>query len=88
LLRKGKSSATMMIVVCNFTPVPRNNYRLGAPRNGFWQERLNSNTSEYGGSNIGNLGGVETVPVGVHGRPYSLTITLPPLSVTFLSNHG
>jgi 1,4-alpha-glucan branching enzyme len=88
LLRKGKSSATMMIVVCNFTPVPRNNYRLGAPRSGFWQERLNSDASEYGGSNIGNLGGVETVPVGVHGRPYSLTITLPPLSVTFLSNHG
>jgi 1,4-alpha-glucan branching enzyme len=88
LLRKGKSSATMIIIVCNFTPVPRYNYRLGSPRGGFWQERLNSDASEYGGSNMGNLGGVEAVPVGLHGRPYSLTITLPPLSVTFLTNQG
>jgi len=86
LLRKGKSSATLILVVCNFTPVPRYSYRLGSPRGGFWQEILNGDASEYGGSNMGNLGGVEAVPVPLHGRPYSLTITAPPLSVSFFRN--
>ena len=88
LIRKGKSSSTIILVVCNFTPVPRYSYRLGSPRSGSWQEILNSDASEYGGSNMGNLGGVETVPVPLHGRPYSLTITLPPLSVSFFKNQG
>jgi 1,4-alpha-glucan branching enzyme len=88
LIRKGKSSSTVILVVCNFTPVPRYSYRLGSPRSGFWQEILNSDAGEYGGSNMGNLGGVETVPVPLHGRPYSLTITLPPLSVSFFKNQG
>jgi 1,4-alpha-glucan branching enzyme len=88
LIRKGKSSSTIILVVCNFTPVPRYSYRLGSPRSGFWQEILNSDAGEYGGSNMGNLGGVETVPVPLHGRPYSLTITLPPLSVSFFKNQG
>ena len=88
LIRKGKSSATIILVVCNFTPVPRYSYRLGSPRGGFWQEILNSDASEYGGSNMGNLGGVEAVPVGLHGRAHSLTITLPPLSVSFFKNQG
>jgi 1,4-alpha-glucan branching enzyme len=88
LIRKGKSSSTIILVVCNFTPVPRYSYRLGSPRSGYWQEILNSDASEYGGSNMGNLGGVETVPVPLHGRPYSLTITLPPLSVCFFRNQG
>jgi 1,4-alpha-glucan branching enzyme len=88
LIRKGKSSSTIILVVCNFTPVPRYSYRLGSPRSGSWQEILNSDAGEYGGSNMGNLGGVETVPVPLHGRPYSLTITLPPLSVSFFRNQG
>ena len=88
LIRKGKSSSTIILVVCNFTPVPRYSYRLGSPRSGSWQEILNSDAGEYGGSNMGNLGGVETVPVPLHGRPYSLTITLPPLSVSFFKNQG
>jgi 1,4-alpha-glucan branching enzyme len=88
LIRKGKSNATMILVVCNFTPVPRYSYRLGSPRSGYWQEILNSDAGDYGGSNMGNLGGVETVPVPLHGRPYSLTITLPPLSVSFFKNQG
>ena len=88
LIRKGKSSSTTILVLCNFTPVPRYSYRLGSPRSGFWQEILNSDAGEYGGSNMGNLGGVETVPVPLHGRPYSLTITLPPLSVSFFKNQG
>ena len=88
LVRKGKSSSTIILVVCNFTPVPRYSYRLGSPRSGFWQEILNGDAGEYGGSNMGNLGGVETVPVPLHGRPYSLTITLPPLSVSFFKHQG
>ena len=88
LIRKGKSSSTIILVVCNFTPVPRYSYRLGSPRSGFWQEILNGDAGEYGGSNMGNLGGVETVPVPLHGRPYSLTITLPPLSVSFFKHQG
>jgi len=85
LIRKGKSTS-IVLVVCNFTPVPRTNYRLGAPRGGFWQEVLNSNAGEYGGSGAGNFGGVEAAPIALHGRPYSLTITLPPLSVLFFKN--
>ena len=85
-IRKGKSMSTIILVVCNFTPVPRYSYRLGSPRSGFWQEILNGDAGEYGGSNMGNLGGVEAVPVPLHGRPYSLTITLPPLSVSFFRN--
>jgi 1,4-alpha-glucan branching enzyme len=88
LIRKGKSADSIILVVCNFTPVPRYSYRIGAPRSGYWQEILNSDAGEYGGSNMGNLGGVEAVPVPLHGRPCSLTITLPPLSVSFFRNHG
>ena len=88
LIRKGKSNPTMILVLCNFTPVPRYSYRLGSPRGGYWQEILNSDASEYGGSNMGNLGGVETVPIPLHARPYSLTVTLPPLSVSFFKNPG
>jgi len=88
LLRKGRSSANLLLVVCNFTPVPRYSYRLGVPRAGMWQEILNSDAGRYGGSNMGNLGGVEAVPVPLHGRPYSLTITLPPLSVSLFRSRG
>jgi 1,4-alpha-glucan branching enzyme len=88
LIRKAKSSSAIILVACNFTPVPRSNYRVGAPRGGFWQEVLNSDAHQYGGSNMGNLGGVEAVPIALHGRPYSLTITLPPLSVSFFKNQA
>jgi 1,4-alpha-glucan branching enzyme len=88
LMRKAKSSSAIILVVCNFTPVPRENYRLGAPRSGFWREVLNSDAANYGGSNMGNMGGVEAVPIPLHGRRNSLTITLPPLSVSFFKNEG
>ena len=88
LMRKGKSTATIIIAVCNFTPVPRFSYRVGTPRGGFWQEVLNSDAGEYGGSNMGNLGGVEAVPVPLHGRSHSLTLMLPPLSVSFFKSAG
>ena len=86
LIRKGKSTATLVLVVCNFTPVPRSGYRVGAPRPGFWQEALNSDAIAYGGSGMGNLGGIEALAAPQHGRPYSLELTLPPLSVSFFIN--
>jgi 1,4-alpha-glucan branching enzyme len=88
LMRSGKSSATIIMAVCNFTPVPRYSYRVGAPRGGFWHEALNSDAAEYGGSGMGNLGGMQAVPVPLHGRPYSLTITLPPLAVSFFKSEA
>jgi len=82
-IRKGKSTDEVMLVVCNFTPVPRFNYRVGAPCGGFWKEALNSDAKDYGGSGYGNLGGVEAAPIPFHGRQYSLNLTLPPLAVSF-----
>ena len=84
LLRKGESSHSEIVVVCNLTPVPRLGYRLGVPSGGFWRELLNSDAREYGGSGMGNLGGVAAAERPVHGRPYSLELTLPPLGVLFL----
>ncbi len=80
-LRKSRHSGEELLVVCNFTPVPRQNYRVGVPAPGFWRELLNSDAREYGGSGWGNLGGVEAVPVPWHGRAWSVTLTLPPLAV-------
>ena len=83
-LRKGDAADDMVLVVCNFTPVPRANYRVGVPCGGFWREVLNSDASIYGGSGQGNLGGIDAVPVPTHGRSHSLYLTLPPLGVIFL----
>jgi 1,4-alpha-glucan branching enzyme len=88
LIRKGKSTPTVVLAVCNFTPVPRAGYRIGAPRGGFWREALNSDAKTYGGSGMGNLGGVEAEATPLHGRPCSLTLTLPPLSVEFFTNQA
>ena len=68
-------------VLCNFTPVPRHNFRAGVPEPGRWVEVLNTDAPIYGGSGQGNLGGVDTTPMPAHGRPQSLVVTLPPLSV-------
>jgi 1,4-alpha-glucan branching enzyme len=84
LLRWGKSRDRAVLVVCNFTPVPRNNYRVGVPSKGDWKEILNSDGRDYGGSGQGNLGRVGAVPISFHGRPYSINLTLPPLSAVFL----
>ena len=80
LLRKGKEGAPDVLAVFNFTPVVRGTYRLGVPRAGFWREALNSDASDYGGSGLGNLGGVAARPEAAHGRPLSLDLTLPPLA--------
>jgi 1,4-alpha-glucan branching enzyme len=84
LLRKGRSPAEEVVIVCNFTPVPRLGYRVGVPSGGYWREILNSDAQEYGGSGMGNLGGVHSEDRAVHGRPHSISLTLPPLSVLFL----
>jgi 1,4-alpha-glucan branching enzyme len=84
LLRKGKAAKDSVLVVCNFTPVPRTQYRVGVPYGGFWRELLNSDASDYGGSGMGNMGGQQAEEKPVHGRPYSLRLTLPPLAAVFL----
>lgn len=88
MIRKGRSTDDLMIIVCNFTPVPRINYRVGAPSGGFWKEVLNSDAAQYGGSGYGNMGGLEASPVPFHGRPYSLSLTLPPLAALFFTWEG
>ncbi len=80
-LRWSRQRDHAVMVVCNFTPVPRQNYRVGAPFGGFWKEELNSDAPLYGGSGQGNLGGLETAPLPKHGRPHSLSLTLPPLGM-------
>jgi 1,4-alpha-glucan branching enzyme len=73
-----------VVVVLNFTPVVRHNYRLGVPRPGRWRELLNSDGMEYGGSGVGNGGAVEADPVAGHGEYQSLNLTIPPLGALFL----
>jgi 1,4-alpha-glucan branching enzyme len=84
MMRKGRSGQDTLIIACNFTPVPRQNYRVGVPKGGFWGELLNSDAQEYGGSGQGNLGGVEAAPISFHGLPFSLNLTLPPLGLVFM----
>ena len=84
LLRKGKSADDSVLVACNFTPVPRVGYKVGVPSGGYWKEILNSDAREYGGSGSGNMGGAEALTESMHGRPYSLRLTLPPLGALFL----
>jgi 1,4-alpha-glucan branching enzyme len=82
-LRYGRAGSPVL-VVCNFTPVPRLNYVVGVPKSGVWEEVLNSDASIYGGSGMGNLGGVQSAPVPAHGHFQSLTLTLPPLAALVL----
>lgn len=81
--RKGKSTDDIILVICNFAPVLRDHYRIGVPRGGFWKEILNSDSKFYGGNDHGNSGGVEATPIPTHGKTFSLSLTLPPLAVSF-----
>jgi 1,4-alpha-glucan branching enzyme len=85
-LRRGKSSPHEILAVFNFTPVPRRGYRLGVPQPGFWKEILNSDAAVYNGTGWGNTGGVQAVDFPSHGQPYSVELTLPPLSAVFLQS--
>jgi 1,4-alpha-glucan branching enzyme len=86
--RRGASSSDLMLVVVNATPVPRANYRLGVRRGSVWTEMLNSDDHAYGGSGVSNGTSVNAHEAS-HGQfPFSLTLTLPPLSVIFLKSPG
>jgi 1,4-alpha-glucan branching enzyme len=87
-LRKGKGPGEPILAVLSFTPVSHDNYRIGVPTAGFWREVLNSDAEEYGGSGRGNRGGVSSEPILAHGRPHSLSLTLPPLGMIFLQREA
>jgi 1,4-alpha-glucan branching enzyme len=78
-LRRGRDPQEHAVVVCNFTPVVRENYRIGVPRAGRYRERVNTDATNYGGSGVGNAGEVHTEPQPLHGQPYSICLNLPPL---------
>jgi 1,4-alpha-glucan branching enzyme len=82
--RKGKAEGDRLVVVCNFTPMTREDYRLGVSGAGYWREILNTEALEYGGSGLGNLGGARTEAVPFHGKTESFRLTLPPLGLLIL----
>lgn len=82
-LRKGHTEREVVAAVLNFSPIPRDNYRIGVPQKGFWKEIFNSDAKHFAGTGRGNFGGVETTPIPLHGRTHSLTINLPPLGAVF-----
>jgi len=88
LLRRGGESDPPILVVFNFTPVPRHDYQVGVPDPGRWREVANSDSPVYGGSGQGNLGGVNAELLPTHGHPWALTLTLPPLGATFFRREG
>ena len=84
LVRYARDTSDAVIMVINFTPVPRMQYRIGVPAAGFYGELLNSDASIYGGSNVGNLGGLATEPIAAHGFEQSIQIAVPPLGCLLL----
>jgi 1,4-alpha-glucan branching enzyme len=80
-LRRGREEHELAVIVCNFTPVPRHDYRIGVPRPGHYRERINTDASIYGGSGVGNAGGLDAEPHPMHGHACSLRLNLPPLGV-------
>jgi 1,4-alpha-glucan branching enzyme len=87
-IRRGETPGDEVIFVCNFTPIPRSDYRVGVPRPGVYRELLNSDAEVYGGSNLGNFGGVASEPIEVQRRADSLRLTLPPLGVLVLKREA
>jgi 1,4-alpha-glucan branching enzyme len=87
-LRRSADTGEFAVVVCNFTPVVRERYRVGVPVPGLYREVLNTDAAVYGGSNVGNAGAVVADAFGWNGRPYSLLLTLPPLATLVLSLDG
>jgi 1,4-alpha-glucan branching enzyme len=83
-IRRAKDSDEFIVTVCNFTPQPHSHYRVGVPELGFYTELFNSDAREYGGSNMGNLGGKWAEEWSFHNRPYSIDLCLPPLGVLVL----
>jgi 1,4-alpha-glucan branching enzyme len=87
-IRRGENENEQVLVVFNCTPEPHSEYRIGVPLDGFWKELLNSDATEYGGSGLGNLGGVWADYLPQHNRPFSVLLTLPPLGVVFLKREA
>ena len=82
-MRRGTSTDDQILIVYSFTPVPRPSYRVGVPRGGAWHALLNSDATEYGGSGTGNSGRLKAEEISLHGRPYSICVSLPPLAAVF-----
>ena len=82
--RANSDRTRLVVFVANLSPVPREGYRLGLPRACRWREALNTDSTYYGGSDVGNLGGVEPEPIPWHGQPVSAELTLPPLAAIWL----
>ena len=87
-LRRGDDPDRIAIVVSNFTPIPREGYRIGVPLPGFYREAVNTDAADYGGSNMGNGGGVTAAGAESHGHAYSLNLTIPPLATLILERAG
>jgi 1,4-alpha-glucan branching enzyme len=86
-LRRGRDPEDFVLVVCNFTPVVREEYRVGVPRPGYYQEILNTDSKYYGGTDLGNAGGVNAEPIPWNDRPYSIKLKLPPLAASYFKPH-
>src|SRR3712207_4446791 len=82
--RRGERDDQAVVVISNFTPVPREGYRIGVPLPGFYREAVNTDSAQYGGGNVGNLGGIIAEDTPSHGQPCSLTLTIPPLATLIL----
>ena len=83
-MRLSKDGKRQLVCACNFSPVPRQGYRIGLPRAGRWRELVNTDSELYGGSGVGNMGGVTAEEKPWHDQPYSAEVTLPPLGVVWL----
>jgi 1,4-alpha-glucan branching enzyme len=86
-MRKARSGAHILFIV-NATPVVRDNYRVGAPGEGWYEEVLNTDAQTYGGGNVGNFGGIHAEPISWQGQPCSLLLRLPPLGTVGLKWHA
>ncbi len=90
-MRREKTDSEWLVIVANFTPQNHSNYKIGVPIDGFYEEIFNTDASQYGGSNLGNMGGKSTESYNIHGYENSIDLCLPPLSVLVLkhkSNHN
>ena len=88
LIRKGKTTSAMILVICNFTPVPRYNYRFGVPQEGEYVEVLNTDSTAWAGSGVSNGSPIRTEPLSWHGHGQSIAVTLPPLAVVAFRRQG
>jgi 1,4-alpha-glucan branching enzyme len=87
-LRRAKDPEDFLLFICNFTPLVRSHYRVGVPRGGIYQERINTDAAIYGGGNVGNAGHVLAEPIPTHGHPFSLDLDLPPLGALVFRLNG